>query len=124
MCSFWRGFLRGWNQSRDKEGGSQVQIPSLLRALPCLPAAPRPWRAEWVGMAQNETDQIVSHLHPKIKRGKEKNPQTTPTRLPPGPGGPSFGVEGREQRSQRTCAGALDQALTPLPYNTPKSPCN
>lgn len=127
VCSFWRGFLRGWDQGRDQEGGSQVQIPSPCSgALPC-PSRPHPGpgRAEWAGMAQNKKlIKSVSHLHPKIKeRGKTSSDNSYAASG--GPGGPASGRRGGGQPSQRRPVRAPWTRPSPRsPYNAPKSPCN
>lgn len=124
VCSFWRGFLRGWDQRRDQEGGSQVQIPSPCSgALPC-PSRPHPGlgRAEWVGMAQNKKlIKSVSHLHPKIKERERKNfLRQLPRGFLPGPVGQLRGGEAGSNRVSDLC-GRPGPGPHPSPRTKPPS---
>jgi hypothetical protein len=73
-------------------------------------------------MAQNKKlIKSVSHLHPKIKERERKNfLRQLPRGFLPGPVGQLWGGEAGATESAKTCAGALDQALTPLPVQHPQ----
>lgn len=116
-------FSPGWDQGGDAKPRSHP--PSGALPGPSRPH-PGPCQAEWVEMAQNKKlIKSVSHLHPKI-RDREEKPQTTPTQLPLGPGGPPSGPGwglGAPEPAE-TGEGTPGQTLSPLPERRPLAPCN